>query len=155
MQINETKIMVNSLDEMNKLASKIASTSKNGDVIALKGNLGAGKTSFAQAFINSLSTLHQHVTSPTFNIMQLYDLEEGQTVCHCDFYRLKQADEYFDLGLEDIIPNSITLIEWPEIAEEYLPKDIKTIGYELKGKYFDLLEEYNKSNNQLIIEKDA
>ena len=110
--------------ELGILASRIATACGPGDVLCLFGDLGAGKTSFARAFIRALTTPDQEVPSPTFTLAQTYDVGESLdslTVWHVDLYRLSDAEEIWELGLEDVICESIILIEWPERALELLP----------------------------------
>ncbi len=118
--------IITSLDEMKKFAVEIAASAKPGDIYALKGNLGAGKTTFAQFFINSLLDEPQNVTSPTFNLIQIYQTKNFP-IWHCDFYRLKNENEIINLGIEDAFASAVTLIEWPEIAAHILQKNTKYI----------------------------
>ena len=116
------------------LATKIANESKVGDVIGISGTLGAGKSFFAKSFINALSKRWQEVLSPTFNLVYSYDTLKGE-VFHFDLYRLKSAVELENIGFFDSLQNGISLIEWPEIAREFLVKNyleinIKTVDSE-------------------------
>ena len=126
------KIVINSRQEMVNLAKEIALQAKIGDVIGLKGTLGAGKSFFAKNFINALSKKPVEVLSPTFNLVYSYKTKVGE-VFHFDLYRLKSADELENIGFFDALHNGISLIEWPEIAEKFLQKNyleiaIKTIA---------------------------
>src|ERR1700688_5301802 len=94
------------------LAAHIAALARPGDVIALKGELGAGKTSFARAFIRARGG-DETVPSPTFTLVQVYDLPDG-AVWHFDLYRLRQPGDAWELGIEDAFRDGISLIEWPE-----------------------------------------
>ncbi len=123
------QVEVNSLTEMQQFAAKLAQSTVRGDVIALKGNLGAGKTTFSQFFINALCGSDQGVTSPTFNLVQIYNAPEYE-VWHCDLYRLKNAEEFADLGVEDAFSRAVTIIEWPDIAAQFLPKNTKWVEIE-------------------------
>ena len=107
---------------MANLARKIADEAQIGDVIALKGTLGAGKSFFAENFINFLSEKKLNILSPTFNLVYSYNTKKGE-VFHFDLYRLKNADELENIGFFDAIKNGICLIEWPKIAEKFLPKN--------------------------------
>jgi tRNA threonylcarbamoyl adenosine modification protein YjeE len=102
------------------LASRVALSLKSGDVIALSGPLGAGKTTFARALVTRLGG-NDEVSSPTFPLMQRYETNR-LTLTHCDFYRLEPS-ELDELGLEDALGEGVVLIEWPERAGRWLPAD--------------------------------
>jgi N-acetylmuramate 1-kinase len=108
------------LVRLDLLASRIAPFLKIGDVVAVSGPLGAGKTTFARALVGRLGR-EGEVPSPTFALMQRYDAPL-LTLYHCDFYRLQPA-ELEQLGLDDALAEGALLIEWPEQAEEWLPPD--------------------------------
>ncbi len=114
------KIVLNTLEDTQKLAQKMAEQAKCGDVILLEGNLGAGKSTFARYFIKSLCGDETNVPSPTFTIMQSYEAKNF-TIWHLDLYRIKNVAELEELGLEDLFSSSVMLIEWPEIALPILP----------------------------------
>lgn len=96
-----------------EIAQKIANISKPKDVLLLRGDLGAGKTEFARAFIRALTHDHMIVPSPTFTLVEIYETERAP-IWHFDLYRLKSEDEIWDLGIEEAFYQGITLIEWPE-----------------------------------------
>ena len=100
-------------------AARLAALAVPGDVIALQGELGAGKTALARAFIRARGG-DETVPSPTFTLVQLYDLPGG-TVWHFDLYRLRQPDEAWELDIEDAFRDGISLIEWPERLGGLLP----------------------------------
>ena len=125
-------MIVKNLSQMQDLAVEIASQAQIGDIIGLKGTLGAGKSFFARSFINALSESPVDVLSPTFNLVYSYDTKKGE-VFHFDLYRLKSADELENIGFFEALQNGICLIEWPEIAADFLKKnyieiEIKTIA---------------------------
>lgn len=97
------------------LAELIAAHTKKQDVILLKGDLGSGKTTFAQFFIKYLTNA-KSVQSPTFNIVNLYE-GKNFTIWHYDLYRIKKREELYEIGVEESLSNGITLIEWPDIVE--------------------------------------
>ncbi|HTT79342.1 MAG TPA: tRNA (adenosine(37)-N6)-threonylcarbamoyltransferase complex ATPase subunit type 1 TsaE [Stellaceae bacterium] len=101
------------------LAARIAALARPGDVIALEGELGAGKTSFARAFIRARGG-REDVPSPTFTLVQVYDLA-GATVWHFDGYRLRDPEEAWELGIEDGFSGGIALIEWPQRFGPLIP----------------------------------
>ena len=98
--------------ETEHLASRLAKIAAMGDVITLSGDLGAGKTVFARAFICALGEV-QEVPSPTFTLVQSYYLNPIP-VHHFDLYRLENPEDAFELGIEDLFSQGISLIEWPE-----------------------------------------
>ena len=100
------------------LARRIAGLARPGDVIALHGDLGAGKTFFARAFIGEAD-----VPSPTFTLVQTYQRGDGAQIWHFDLYRLKQAAEAVELDIEDAFAEGISLIEWPERLGGLLPAE--------------------------------
>jgi tRNA threonylcarbamoyl adenosine modification protein YjeE len=100
------------------LASRLALSLKSGDVIALSGPLGAGKTTLARALVTRLGG-EGEVPSPTFALMQRYETPR-LTFTHCDFYRLQPA-ELDELGLDDAVSEGVVAIEWPKRAARWLP----------------------------------
>ncbi len=116
------------------LATRLAQNLSSGDVIALRGNLGSGKTSFARALIRSfVSNPNQEVPSPTFTLVQTYKGGEGTDlkIWHFDLYRISNPDEALELDIEDAFRDHISLIEWPENLGNHLPHDclILTINH--------------------------
>lgn len=101
------------------LANNLAKIAKKGYVFALYGDLGAGKTFFTRAFAKALK-VNQEITSPTYVLMNEYDGIEK--IYHLDLYRLEAFEEVLELGLVELIEESICLIEWPEVAEEIFPE---------------------------------
>ena len=101
-------------------AARISALAEIGDVIALKGDLGAGKTTFARAFIRARGGTEE-VPSPTFTLVQVYELGSA-AIWHFDLYRLKSPDEAWELGIEDAFSDGISLIEWPEQLGPLLPR---------------------------------
>src|SRR5579862_4716626 len=100
-------------------AARVAALARPGDVIALAGELGAGKTSFARAFIRARGGADD-VPSPTFTLVQVYELD-GAAIWHFDAYRLRHPDEAWELGIEDAFRDGISLIEWPDRFGDLLP----------------------------------
>lgn len=108
--------------ETETLAKRVALMAQKGDVFALYGTLGMGKSVFARAFIQSL-TKAEEVPSPTFTLVQEYQAADFD-IYHFDLYRLKSPDEVFELGFEEAVYGGVSLIEWPEKAGAWLPENI-------------------------------
>lgn len=88
-----------------------------GTMVLLEGNLGTGKTSFAQMLIREIIGQNERVLSPTFSIAQYYDGSDsdiGIDIWHYDLYRIKCAEEVWHIGLDESLLNGISIIEWPE-----------------------------------------
>jgi tRNA threonylcarbamoyladenosine biosynthesis protein TsaE len=94
---------------------------EKGDVIALTGDLGAGKTTLVRGLIQAFIA-DEEVPSPTYTLVQTYDLPNYE-LWHCDLYRLKHPDEVFELGLVDVLEDVVSFIEWPYKMGQYLPQD--------------------------------
>ena len=102
-------------------AARISALAEIGDVIALKGDLGAGKTTFARAFIRARGGTEE-VPSPTFTLVQVYELGSA-AIWHFDLYRLTSPEEVWELGFEEALIDGIILIEWPERIGALLPRE--------------------------------
>jgi tRNA threonylcarbamoyladenosine biosynthesis protein TsaE len=98
------------------LGAKVALHLKRGDVVYLLGELGMGKSSLARAIVRTLTNFEQDVPSPTFTLMQTYD-GPGFEIAHLDLYRLKSPEESYELALDEALPHSVLLIEWPQRLE--------------------------------------
>ncbi len=120
---------LDSLQETQKWALTIAALLEKFDVLALKGNLGAGKTTFARFLIQSLTSAHQEVPSPTFTLVQSYETQKG-LFFHFDCYRLESPFEVLELGIEDAFTTGISLIEWPEKIDIFLPPNTLLLDFE-------------------------
>src|SRR5476649_1776359 len=106
-----------------RLMVDVAAQIQAGDLITLSGDLGAGKTTLARALIRHLAGDERvEVPSPTFTLMQAYELPRFNLV-HADLYRLSGPGELAELGFEDIAPDAVTLLEWPDRAAGFLPAD--------------------------------
>lgn len=108
-------------DETRFLAQVLALKLRAGDVVALRGDLGAGKTTFARALIRAITGVPElDVPSPTFALLQTYESPRFE-IRHYDFYRLDSTDEAQELGFEDALDAAVSIIEWPENAAAILP----------------------------------
>jgi tRNA threonylcarbamoyl adenosine modification protein YjeE len=105
-----------------RFGAKLAAALKAGDVVALSGGLGSGKTALARAVVCALSGAEE-VPSPTFTLIQTYAAPKF-AIWHVDLYRLSSPREVRELGLDEAIDSGgVLLIEWPERAGSWLPAD--------------------------------
>ena len=103
------------------LAARLSPLLRAGDIVALHGELGAGTTFFARSVIQALGG-PEEVPSPTFTLVQTYDLHPTP-VWHFDLYRLTKPEDAHELDIEDAFLDAISLIEWPERLGALLPQD--------------------------------
>src|SRR5215475_9342748 len=109
----------------------VAGALKPGDTVTLSGDLGAGKTTFVRALIRYLAGDEMvEVPSPTFTLMQTYDLQQFPLV-HADLYRLSGAAEMSELGFDDLPEDAVVLLEWPDRADGLLPPDRLDVAFTL------------------------
>jgi tRNA threonylcarbamoyladenosine biosynthesis protein TsaE len=117
--MTETILYCRSIQELEQTAGMLLANSTH-KVFAFYGELGAGKTTLIRAICKQLG-VEEEISSPTYNIVNEYIAGE-QKVFHFDLYRVKDAEELFDIGFEEYLSSgNICLIEWPEIAENLLP----------------------------------
>jgi tRNA threonylcarbamoyladenosine biosynthesis protein TsaE len=98
-----------------------------GDVISLSGQLGAGKSTLARAIILSADPNETDIPSPTFSLVQTYELADGTPLWHLDLYRIESPGDAMQLGLEDAFVDAACLIEWPDRLKKFLPKTTLSI----------------------------
>ena len=126
-----TQEIIHNLQELQEFSARIYASGKK--IICLSGDLGAGKTEFARAFIGVAAAAKVNVTSPTYNIVQIYAAAEAaaEKIYHFDLYRLESAEELYEIGFEEALEGGICLIEWPEIAAEIL-QDYEIINLKIE-----------------------
>ena len=110
--------ILNNVDETRAWAREFAKTLHAPICVALHGDLGMGKSEIARTVIQTLRGSDTIVPSPTFTIVQSYD-----GISHFDLYRINDRSELVEIGLPYAIANDITLIEWPDIAKDFLPEN--------------------------------
>ncbi len=112
-----------STEDTKRIAADFARTLRGGELVLLEGELGAGKTTFAQGLCEALG-VQGPVRSPTFAILHAYDADAGaiRRVAHLDLYRFKKPEEALELGLDDWLdrPDAVVLAEWPSLGGEHL-----------------------------------
>lgn len=125
-QVPDWTCETHSAEETHGLGSALGQALEASSVVALSGNLGAGKTHFTQGIAEGLGVDRRLVTSPTFSLVQEY---AGRLpVFHFDTYRLKNIDEFLDLGFDEYLSlRGVCIIEWAERVAEVLPADTLTI----------------------------
>lgn len=126
-------------EETVALGRQFALQLRPGDVVALSGNLGSGKTHFISGICEGLG-VHMHATSPTFTLINEYDAPFGKVV-HIDLYRINKPAELRELGIEEYFnERCICFIEWPEVMAALLP-----------ARRYDVRIEYGGSDNERVI----
>ncbi len=136
-----TKTITSNFQETRKLGEDFAHELRGGEVLALYGDLGSGKTTFMQGLAKGLG-ITKNIISPTFIIMRTYQVETGaqglgiRTLYHLDLYRIADEKQAEDLGLKELMEESenIIAIEWPNKIENMLPENRINI-------YFEYLED--------------
>ncbi len=119
--MNRREFLSNSPEETFQIAKNFSKELKPGDIVALNGNLGTGKTIFVKGICAGLNA-EQNPLSPTFSIINEYN--GIYKIYHFDFYRIKDIEELYDIGYEDYLnEESICLIEWANIFTEILPQE--------------------------------
>ncbi|WP_262151833.1 tRNA (adenosine(37)-N6)-threonylcarbamoyltransferase complex ATPase subunit type 1 TsaE [Chryseobacterium foetidum] len=114
---------IRNLEQWQDVVTEILPQLKH-NILLLKGNLGAGKTTFTQVLLKNLGSKDE-VNSPTYSIVNEYSSQKGK-VFHFDLYRLKNIEEVYDIGIEEYLDNSfLCIIEWPEVYEE----ELEGLGY--------------------------
>ena len=115
------------------LGRRLGAQLEAGDVVCLSGGLGAGKTTLARGAIEAWTGAPEDAPSPTYTLVQTYDGPKGP-LWHVDLYRLKRAEEAWELGLEDAFAEAACLIEWPERLGGALPGDRLDVSLSSEGE---------------------
>ena len=109
---------INKIEDWEKVVDEILPKLQH-PILLLKGNLGAGKTTFTQFLLKNLGS-EDEVNSPTYSIVNEYNSPKGK-IYHFDLYRLKNIEEVYDIGIEEYLDNAfLCVIEWPEVYEDEL-----------------------------------
>lgn len=119
---------LHSPDATADLAARLGARLRAGDVLLLEGPIGAGKTHFARALIQSLLSVPEDVPSPTFTLVQVYD-GPAAAIWHSDLYRLTHPDEVTELGLTDAFDDAICLVEWPDRLGDLAPQSALHLSF--------------------------
>lgn len=146
------EIEIHSLQETQRLAERLAQLFQNQNmVLCLRGDLGAGKTTFTKSFGRALG-VKKVINSPTFNIMKLYPMEDGRIFHHIDAYRLEGVEQ--DLGFDELLEEGVAVVEWSDYLQDALPQDVLVMTIERKEdeNRHILLEGTGSVSNQMIQE---
>ena len=115
-----------------QLGATLAARLRIGDVVGLKGELGAGKTTLARAILRAAAEdARLIVPSPTFTLVEVYDTPRG-AIWHFDLYRLEAPEQVYELGWEEALADGVVLLEWPERLGPLLPQHLSVI-LEIEG----------------------
>lgn len=129
-KINSNIYISKNVNDTLNFAYNLAKKIKPNDIFCLEGDLGVGKTIIAKG-ISNFFNIKEEITSPTFTILKTYIVKNNpiKKINHFDLYRIKSIDELLNIGFEEYIydNDSISIIEWPEVSYELLPKNIKII----------------------------
>lgn len=127
------KIQIESEEELSKVARLLLDALGDRTVVALRGEMGAGKTTLVRAIAEEL-VVEDQVTSPTFALVNQYEGNDGQRLFHFDFYRIDDEREAFDLGYEEYFySGDLCLVEWPEKIEGLLPEELVELHITVDG----------------------
>jgi tRNA threonylcarbamoyladenosine biosynthesis protein TsaE len=134
----ETTIAINSVADLSKKIALVFDALQGRKKIALYGEMGAGKTTFTKAFCQHLA-VKETTASPTFSLINQYSYQDAQgkncRVYHLDLYRLRNIQEAFDIGIEDVLyDDNYCLVEWPQLIEPILGDEVASILIESIGK---------------------
>ena len=120
--MNSKEFHINSVEALTEVSEYLISMRDEADIIAFYGSMGAGKTTLIKNLCHKMGVTDE-VNSPTFAIVNEYITEEGESVYHFDFYRIKKLEEAYDIGYENYFDSgNLCLIEWPEMIEPLLPE---------------------------------
>jgi tRNA threonylcarbamoyladenosine biosynthesis protein TsaE len=121
-------------EETTGLGEAVGRLARPGDLILLRGPIGAGKTTFTQGLARGMG-IQARVTSPSFTLANVYDERRDATLYHLDLWRMRTPAEALGIGLEEYLSDAgVCVVEWPEIAEDVLPGEYVRIGFELAGE---------------------
>lgn len=144
------EIISHSENDSIELARKISLVVAPGDIITLKGDLGSGKTFLTKHLISDLTSKGpQEIQSPTFSLLQIYDAKDNYQIYHFDLYRLKSADEIYEIGFDEALDGTkLVIMEWPEIATPLIPESRLEISISMNGS--DRIFSFNENMQKRI-----
>lgn len=156
--IPDLDIVSHGAEQTRRLGAHLGALLKDGDLLLLEGDFGAGKTTFTQGLAQGMGIDSDYVNSPTFTLINEYKGKEAK-LNHMDLYRLEGTEQVATLGLDDYLDGEgVTVIEWPEGAAPWLPNDRLLVRFShlnetkrtirffgIGPRYETLMEEFTKS----------
>jgi tRNA threonylcarbamoyladenosine biosynthesis protein TsaE len=150
---NSIEYLSHSPDQTRRIGMRLGAMLKEGDIIFLIGNLGAGKTTLAQGIASGWGSL-DNVTSPSFVIVNVYRRPDGAHLYHMDAYRLQDAVEAEDLDIESYINSAPMLVEWAEKISTAFPQEHLSIKFHAIDEFQrDLMITAHGTRYRQILEK--
>ena len=138
--MKDKQFKISNVEALSEVSEYLISLRDEADIIAFYGAMGAGKTTLIKNLCHKIGVTDE-VNSPTFAIVNEYVTEEGESVYHFDFYRIKKLEEAYDIGFENYFDSgNLCLIEWPEMIEPLLPET-----------YIRVEIQHGKTNDERII----
>ena len=135
----ELLIKRQSFKDISSIAKRLSEILQIGDILFLKGSIGAGKSFFARCIIReylNISKVYEDIPSPSFSLVQTYDNIKPK-VCHVDLYRISFSSELEEIGLNNIYENFLTIVEWPERIGEKISDTFIQIEFKDCHKNYD------------------
>lgn len=127
------QLHIESEEQLREVAEELLASLDGRTVVALRGEMGAGKTTLVRAVAEELGALDQ-VTSPTFALVNQYEGGAGERIFHFDFYRIEDEREAFDLGYEEYFySGDLCFVEWPEKIEALMPDSVMEVTITVLG----------------------
>ena len=140
------KYQINSLENLVEFVEQFLPFLEKNKLFLLHGEMGVGKTTFVQNLLTRMG-ISELNGSPTYSLINSYDSPQYGNIHHLDLYRLKNSEEAYDIGLEDILDdNSYCFIEWPEKVIDMLPENYCSL-------YFSLKEDFSRTVEIIDIKK--
>lgn len=129
------KVKLNSLEDLSSVVSQFLPFIEETKIVLLYGEMGVGKTTFAQELLKQMGISHPE-GSPTYSLINEYQSPKYNTIYHLDLYRLNSEEEVYDIGMEDILDgNTFCFIEWPEKITSFLSGAYLELHFTLNEKF--------------------
>lgn len=131
----EQTFRVDHINQLKDVAQQIIPQLKPGSVVCFRGEMGTGKTTFIKVLLQEMG-VRENIDSPTFALVNEYELPDKTLVFHFDLYRINSPQEALDIGFEEYLDrDALCLIEWPDVVGDFLPEDRVEVSIEDNGNY--------------------